>query len=273
MNIDSIKLYSSGFDIKSKHGDYGAHEFIRKRAQESEEKSVNRGYYSGSFTGKNGAAVVASYEKLGETLWDKTTGSGVFKSLLKVFEDKSAVASSLVALVMAGMPRPITNLAMAGKDDRDDSIYAASHAIASAIIGFLVSSVVMHPFDKAFLEIKENPKKYLSGQNLEEVFGVTKIGPRKLEKSKAYTKLRKAAQMGIDTIFLGIPKAMLTIAMIPPILKYVFHLEKGSSKRESLTKNTARDIALATIAPLNLVISASVLHEMIKGGGNKNENK
>lgn len=82
----------------------------------------------------------------------------------------------------------------------------------------------MAPFSAAFKKIKENPKKYLQG--LENILGVEKIGPRKLEKSIAYKKLSKIAQFIPDTLVLGIPKAMLTIALIPPILKYVFHMEK-----------------------------------------------
>ena len=215
--------------MKPKHTEYSS---VHGQMRESAEKcgKENRGYYSGSFTGKNEAAATA-FNKLGETFFDKTFRSGVFKSLLGVFEEKSSVAQALVSLVVAGMIRPVTNLAMANDKDREDSIYAASHAIASAGIGFIVSSIVMHPFDTAFKKIKEDPKKYLTG--LEKLFGVEEIGKRKLEKSKPYKKLSKAAQMGIDTLFLGIPKAMLTIALIPPILKYVFHMEKGKKKEQA----------------------------------------
>lgn len=181
-------------------------------------KSENRGYYSGSFTGKNEAAV-----NVGNNFVNKMFRSNWFQNLLHIFEEKSVVASTLVALVVAGMARPATNLAMAGKDDREDSIYAASHAISSAVIGFVVSSIVMAPFDKAFRKIKEKPKNYLKG--LEELLEVKEIGKRKLEKSKPYKKLSKMAQF-IPDVILAIPKAMLTIALIPPILKYVFHLEK-----------------------------------------------
>ena len=159
MIIDSIKLYSSGSDIKPKHRDNtGALGLMRESAEKCE-KETNRGYYSGSFTGMNGAAA-NSYKNLGKTFADKIAKSGVFQSLLNVFEEKSSVAQALVALVVAGGMRPITNLAMASEKDRDDSIYAASHAIASAVIGFVVSSIVMHPFDTAFSKIKSDPKKY-----------------------------------------------------------------------------------------------------------------
>ena len=72
---------------------------------------------------------------------------------------------------------------MAGDKDKEDSMYAAAHAISSAVIGFVISSIVMAPFDKAFRKIKDDPKKYLQG--LEELLDVKEIGKRKLEKSKA----------------------------------------------------------------------------------------
>ena len=228
MNIDSIKLYT-GFENKPKHvSSTDTYGLMRESAEKCEKENSNRGYYGGSFTGKTEAAA-KSFENLGNTFSDKIFRSQYFQSLLRIFEEKSSVASALVALVVAGGLRPVTNLAMAGKDDREDSIYAASHAIASAAIGFLVSFIVMHPFDKAFKKIKEHPKDFLVG--LKDVFGV-EIGRRKLETSKSYKNLSKMAQMGIDTIFLGIPKAMLTIALIPVILKHVFHMEKGKKKNE-----------------------------------------
>lgn len=227
MKIDSIKNYPVGYVSqihRLKHDSEHEGHIAEMYRENDEGKSVNRGY-SGSFTGKEKAAV-----NVGDNLLNKIFRSNSFQKLLDIFEEKTVVASTLVALVVAGIARPTTNLAMAGKEDREDSIYAASHAISSALIGFIVSSIVMAPFDKAFRKIKEDPKKYLQG--LEELLDVKEIGKRKLEKSKPYKKLSKVAQMIPDTLILGIPKAMLTIALIPPILKYLFHMEKGKHKQE-----------------------------------------
>lgn len=226
MNIDSIKIYSADSISKPKRKNANGHGFRENSVDLCNEKSVNRGYYGGSLTSFGAAA--NSYKNLGEPLCDKIFRSKNFQWLVETAEEQSVIGAALVSLVVAGGLRPATNLAMAGKKDKEDSIYAASHAISSALIGFAVSSIVMAPFSAAFKKIKENPKKYLQG--LENVLGVEKIGPRKLEKSIAYKKLSKIAQFVPDTLVLGIPKAMLTIALIPPILKYVFHMEKGQKK-------------------------------------------
>jgi hypothetical protein len=230
MNIDSIKNYPSTTGLKHK---YKQGVLEKSESMGVQEEKLNRGYYSGSFTGRNVAAVKNFKDNLGTTFIDKIFRSEKFKKVAEIFENKTVVAQTLVALVVAGVARPVTNLLMAGKKDKEDSIYAASHAISSAVIGFVVSSIVMAPFDKAFRKIKENPKQYLQG--LEQLLDVEEIGKRKLEKSRVYKKLSKMAQMIPDTLVLGIPKAMLTIALIPPILKHVFGLEKGKKKEKMNT--------------------------------------
>ncbi len=218
-------------------------------------ENINRGYsvaFSGSGASKKTSEAAAKvFNNLGNTFTDKIFRSDKFKKLVEIFEEKTVVAQALVALAVAGVLRPATNMAMAGKDDREDSMYAAAHAISSAVIGFIVSSLVMAPFDKAFRKIKENPKEYLAErkimnkdgsvkkelESLANLLGIEEIGVRKLEKSKPYKKISKMAQMIPDSIVLGIPKAMLTIALIPPILKYVFGWEKKPKSIGSISQD------------------------------------
>lgn len=239
MNIDSIRNYSAGVMLthKPKYGlENGAE---KKSADVCDKKNVNRGYYSGSFTGGTNGAAADVFENLGKSFWDKISGSKKFQKLAEIFEEQGPIGAALVSLVVAGGLRPATNIAMTGKKDREDGIYAASHAISSAVIGFVVSSIVMAPFGSAFKKIKANPEKYLKG--LEKLLDVESIGARRLEKSKPYKKLSKIAQFAMDSIVLGIPKAMLTIALIPPILKYVFHMEKGKKKDAAPVQQPTQD--------------------------------
>ncbi len=226
-----MKIHSIHYDTSLKQGYHSGTEIpvgIEEKYSAGLRENINRGYdvaFSGSGASKKTSeAAVKVFNKLGDTFTDKVFRSNKFKKLLEIFEEKTVVAQSLVALVVAGVLRPATNMAMAGKNDKEDSMYAAAHAISSAVIGFIVSATVMAPFDKAFKKIKAEPQKYLKG--LENLFDVKEIGKRKLEKSKPYKNISKVAQMIPDSILLGIPKAMLTIALIPPILKYVFGLEK-----------------------------------------------
>lgn len=222
-----MKLDSINFDttFKQKHRLNDANKNIS-----SMRKYSNVAFSGSGASKKTSEAAAKVFENLGEKWSDKLFRKKWFRNFVEIFENKTVVAQSLVALGVAGVLRPATNMAMAGKDDREDAMYAASHAIASAVIGFVVSSIVMAPFDKAFRKFKDNPKKYLDG--LENILGVKEIGKRKLEKSNAYKNITKVAQMIPDTIVMGIPKALMTIALIPPILKYVFGIEKHSSKKQ-----------------------------------------
>ena len=201
-----------------------------------------------SFTGG-----VAKLEKFGEKFFDKIARSEALENVLGYFNDKPVVAQSLIALGVAGILRPATNIAMAGKDDREDSLYAASHAISSAVIGFLASSVLMAPFNAAAKKIDKDPAKYLKGA--EKNLNVAEIGARKLGKSKEYKNLSQFAKMLPDSIVFGVAKAMLTIALIPPILKYAFHVEKKSKTKPQ------------TVAPkANIDFCDKPVFQQFKGG-------
>ena len=203
-------------------------------------KSVNeaRGYnvaFNGS--GASSDTAVKIYKNLGKTFGDKILNSKGFQNLLKIAEENSSVTQSLVALIVAGGLRPATNMAMAGKNDREDAMYAASHAIASAVIGFIVTWTVMKPFDAAYKKFKAEPEKYFD-EAMKNVFHVDKISARRLALSNPYKNMTQVLKMFPDSIVLGIPKAMLTIALIPPILKYVFGWEKKPKQKPQEQQQT-----------------------------------
>ena len=251
-----MKIHSIQYDTSLKQGYHSDHPMSIEKEYSAGLRN-NRGYsvaFSGSGASKKTSEAAAKvFNNLGETVTDKMFRSEKFKKLVEVFEEKTVVAQALVALAVAGVLRPATNMAMADKNDKEDSMYAAAHAISSAVIGFVVSSIVMAPFDKAFKKIKADPNKYLGARTIKDkkgnvkkeleslanLFDVKEIGKRKLEKSKPYKNISKVAQMIPDSIVMGIPKAMLTIALIPSILKYVFGLEK-KPKNAPVQDNTEK---------------------------------
>ncbi len=210
--------------------------------------SDNRGYnadFNGSFTGKSETAV--NTMKKGGIL-----ASGWFNKLLSFTNDHNVATSALVALGLAGVMRPVTIMALPGKKDKEDKIYASGHSMASAILGFVASVILTSPLDGAV-------KKIFSGNgSLNGKDGKPQVFSKKLaellEKEKAlevkankrdeagkivYKEAREAykaikRQRGaletlvknIPDFVIAIPRSILTIALIPPILKYVFGVEK-----------------------------------------------
>lgn len=251
MNIDSIKNYPTGILIKNKPT-YGLeHRDKSKSAELCDKKNVNRGYYGGSFTGLNGAAAGAS--------------KGVLNSILDLCDSHTVIAQNLVALILAAGFRPVAIMSLPGKKNKEDKIYASGHSIASGLIGFGFSSIVMYPLGKAVKkttgaiknaatvisllkeksldaftqgekEIVNKLKKrykltdikdietHKTFKRLKSVFGVDKLAD--LDHSKAFKNVTKMLDMAPDVFIFGIAKAMLTVALIPPILKYGFGLEK-----------------------------------------------
>ena len=243
-----MKINSIQHDTTLKQGNIRlhseSHNFREKNSAGLYEKDrgYNNNVYCGSFTGKSKPATTV----LKKGLFDKILSSGWFGRLAKYAEEHNISASALIALVLAGVMRPATILSLPGKDDKEDKIYAAGHAIASGIIGFAVSTAVTSPFDesirKIFDEKKFRGKKFKAIDD--KIAELTKqkdagtITAEAKETLKALTKRRETFKTLVKNIpdwVIGVPRAILTIALIPPILKYVFGVEK--KKKTSPVEN------------------------------------
>ena len=223
----------------------------------------NRGYsanYDGSFTGKSEAAVnVAKKSGIFTKKW--------FNKFLTYTNDHNVATSALVALGLAGVMRPATILALPGKKDKEDKIYASGHSMASAILGFVASVIVTSPLDGAVKKIfgSNGYLKDKDGNIIKDKDGKPRIFSKKLfelaEKEKALEaranardeagkiidktaraayKAVKRHRAALDTLvknipdfIIAIPRSILTIALIPPILKYVFGVEKKKKTEQT----------------------------------------
>lgn len=136
---------------------------------------------------------------------------------LKLAEKNNVAFSATFALILTGIFRPAAIVALPGaKKNKDDQKYAAAHSIASGVIGYICATAVSKPVADGLKRVLDDPTKYMKDKN--------KAGY--LEASK---KVSRAANnwvtRGVD-IAMAIPKAFITIALIPPILKYIFGWEK-----------------------------------------------
>lgn len=221
----------------------------------------NRGYSAnncGSFTGKEEAAANVLKKAPIKGLGNKILASEWFNKFLQITEEHNVATSAFIALILAGILRPLTTMALPGKDDREDKIYASGHAIASAIMGFVVSLILTSPLDGALTKTFDASEKVAGikplkdGENLKEL---EEMSSKKLvdmfkktaeldERIKTAAKAdRKSMKQEVRNLtrqkdamntllknapewVIAIPRSILTIAMIPPILKYVFGLEK-----------------------------------------------
>jgi len=98
MKIDSIRNYPI-YSLEKHRSKSGMLE-NRENTGLCENKKLNRGYYSGSFTGNNGAAV---------KLLDK-----VLNKVNPLCDGDTVIAQNLVALVLASCFRPVAIMALPG---------------------------------------------------------------------------------------------------------------------------------------------------------------
>ena len=248
-----MKINSIQYDMSLKQGNLRlhseSHNFREKNSAGLYRK--DRGYnnvYCGSFTGKSKPAATV----LKRGLFDRMLASNWFGNLTKYAEEHNIAASALIALVLAGVMRPATILSLPGKEDKEDKIYAAGHAIASGIIGFAVSTAVTSPFDESIKKIFDNKKfrrkKFQAIDNqiaeLTKQKETGKISAESKELLKSLTARRETLKTLVKNIpdwIIGVPRAILTIALISAILKYVFGVEKKKKAAPVDNKNVNTD--------------------------------
>ncbi len=282
------------------------------------DKNNDRGYnvsFSGSAPKESEAAA--------KTFMERIMKSGAFNWLTGFSGLHNVAAAALVALFLAGGLRPAITISLPGKKDLEDKIYAAGHSLASALIGFGVSTLVTTPIDSGAKYIYDDARKisradyeklsekeiaeYISKNNLRAEDIAEKMATDKLSKEEILNSLKeedgsffksnklakyvkennleimpirkfenalKIVSNKTDKIYqlkhqlsettdmvkrgkilgeirdldnwikaidtstknvsewvIAIPRAMLTIALIPPILKYVFHVDSGKNKK------------------------------------------
>lgn len=142
---------------------------------------------------------------------------------LELADGNSIAFGALFALVLTGIFRPAAIMALPGdKKNKDDSKYAAAHSIASGVIGFIVSSVVSKPISDAIKKVIDKPQIYIRCKNGKLDYNMAAYYASDL---KANSAVKHWVTRSVD-IVTAIPKAFITIALIPPILKYVFGWEK-----------------------------------------------
>ena len=148
-----------------------------------------------------------------------------FHKVLEMAGGNQALFQASFALVLTCGFRPLSILLMPSKKNKDDQKYASAHSIASGVIGFIITSILLAPFNNGFKKVQTKLKDMIEKGNY-------------LENKKAANTAKTFVGRLTDWIP-AIPKGILTIALIPPILKYVFGIEKkkhGSKTPDALTK-------------------------------------
>lgn len=150
------------------------------------------------------------------------TSNWVHGALLSA-EKNNVAFSAAFALLLTCLVRPASIMALpGGKKNKDDKKYASAHSIASGIIGYIISTAVSTPLAKAVKKVLENPVEYAPLRN-----------GAYFEASKKASEVADAWLLRSVDVLMAVPKGIITIALIPIILKYVFGWEKKNPNKDN----------------------------------------
>lgn len=146
------------------------------------------------------------------------------KKFLEKAADSQAVFGAIFALGITCFLRPAAIIVTPSKKNKDDQKYAAAHSIASGIIAYFFTYIICEPISRAVKKISKEPTAFI--KNRESYL---------VKDGKALKTAGTYLNMLPEAVIIAAPRAALTIALIPIILKYVFGMEKkkdGDVKKE-----------------------------------------
>lgn len=165
----------------------------------------------------------------------KMGGAEWFKKVLKSVDKNEAAYEALIALVVAGVMKPMCVLAMPGAEREDKEMAATKNAV-SAGIGFILSNLILGPCSNAVNRITKSfetidPTKYVKDQNyINALTDEALVGTAKSTLGDSFkSSFKKFPDLGVSPL-----KAGVTIALTPMVLNLLF--KKDKKKKEAKMK-------------------------------------
>lgn len=184
-----------------------------------------------NFCGFSGSKFKQAWEKFKAPIAKWFYKSKNMKTVLEFIDDQQLVFGAAFALFLTCILRPASIMVLPSKKNKDNQKYASAHSIASGIIGFAISTVLFMPIGNATKKIKKHSEKYFTDPN------------SYLRKNKNSEKVALKYIDRLPDILGSVPKGILTIALIPPILKYVFGWEKKKNENANQQAQKTESIA------------------------------
>ena len=153
--------------------------------------------------------------------------SKILKKGLEFAATNGALFAASASLAFSTI-RPLIILATP-ETDKENRQYASTKAMASTVIGYLMMLGISLPVARAVKNIDKNPEKYLKASTIKAL----KAGEKTLDASKKYSFATQLFKLGLGFL-VAAPKAILTCALIPPIMKKLF----GITPEDKANTNT-----------------------------------
>lgn len=143
---------------------------------------------------------------------------------LEQISDHGATFIAATSAIMAIGVKPVA-IALTPKVEKENKEYAATNAMASGLIKFLMVEAIALPIENGLKKINENPIKYLSDDTINNLKGTAK----NIVDSQDYKTLTHILKQ-LSGVITSIPKSKLTVILIPILMDLIFKKRKKSKK-------------------------------------------
>ena len=157
------------------------------------------------------------------------------KALLKTLEfasEKAPLVSAGTTLALASVVRPIA-IMKSGAKSRKDKTHASARSIASGALGFILTNTFFNSINKGIKNVEKEPEKFLSESTIKNL----KNGAENILDSSKYKTIKQTTKLSSEFLAV-IPKAILTVSLITPLIKILFNKNKDQKTDEKEQKIT-----------------------------------
>ena len=166
-----------------------------------------------------------------------------FKKGLEFAAENGSLFSAATMLGCSFGIRPLSIWLTPNVDKENKKILCAK-SIASSLAGYLIMLGISKPIASSIKKIDDNPQKYLNIKTIKNL----QEGADSLQKSKAYAFATQMFKLGLG-IITAVPKALLTTAGVPIVMKKVFP-EKQNNYTEHIVFKGKNDKVAKGIAKI-----------------------
>ena len=167
-----------------------------------------------------------------------------FKKGLEFAAENGALFSAATIFGCSVGVRPLS-IWMTPHVDKENKKVLCAKSIASSLAGYLMMFGISKPVANSIKKIDKNPEKYLSSKTIQNL----KEKNETLQYSKTYTFATQMFKLGLG-VATAVPKALLTVAGLPVIMKKAFPHKQETNrqninfkgKKDGLAKNIAKVI-------------------------------
>lgn len=167
-----------------------------------------------------------------------------FKKGLEFAAENGALFSAATIFGCSVGVRPLS-IWMTPHVDKENKKVLCAKSIASSLAGYLMMFGISKPVANSIKKIDKNPEKYLSSKTIQNL----KEKNETLQYSKTYTFATQMFKLGLGVVT-AVPKALLTVAGLPVIMKKAFPHKQETNrqninfkgKKDGLAKNIAKVI-------------------------------